>query len=416
MKTKKILAFILSVMMVMSCLTLNVMAAEGFVISVESNAGETVEAGDEITYTVYVSGSDKVGGFTTVMFSVEADEGLEYVTGSKVLTNTVGYAQVDFNEANMKYVGFGIATPYAEAGKVALMTLKYTVADDAAGALNVELVGVSVGNTSGRVTDVTVEGAEVEVYVPCTHEADEEAGWKSDNQNHWHVCKHCGEEMDKAAHVFEGVTDETCDICGAKNPNYKTQAELDAETLAKVKAAIEAAIAEFEATEAEHNTVEAMQAKLEEIVAKVLEAYPGVSAEVAVDVDSFTPAADGKNGAANYKIVLTLGEAEETIEDEVEITATPVKKNTVFIPRLYTVTVECEEGAKVNTTKTFKIAFGASRTIKITAEEGYVVEDVLLNGKSVGAVESVAIKAANRNYSVKVICAEEAAVAEDAAE
>jgi hypothetical protein len=74
-----------------------------------------------------------------------------------------------------------------------------------------------------------------------------------------------------------------------------------------------------------------------------------------------------------------------------------------FIPTLYEVTVDCGEGGKVDTSDRFLIAYGSSRTIKITADEGFKVADVLVNGKSAGAVEKYTIKGAAQNYTVSVI-------------
>ena len=45
------------------------------------------------------------------------------------------------------------------------------------------------------------------------HEAASE--WKSDETNHWHECKICGEKVDEAAHT-DGDNDNKCDVCGAK--------------------------------------------------------------------------------------------------------------------------------------------------------------------------------------------------------
>lgn len=77
-----------------------------------------------------------------------------------------------------------------------------------------------------------------------------------------------------------------------------------------------------------------------------------------------------------------------------------------FFPNLYAVKVDCGEGGKVDTSAAFKMAYGSSRTIKITADEGYEVEDVTINGKSVGAVDKYTIKGACMNYTVVVTFAE----------
>ena len=106
----------------------------------------------------------------------------------------------------------------------------------------------------------------------------------------------------------------------------------------------------------------------------------------------------GKQVNYNQPIVINnvVAENDPVVEPEVE-------KQGMIFPKLYKVTVKCGEGGKVNTSKNFVIARGASRTLTITPEEGYEVEDVLINGRSVGAVEKYTIKGARQNYTVAVI-------------
>ncbi len=78
------------------------------------------------------------------------------------------------------------------------------------------------------------------------------------------------------------------------------------------------------------------------------------------------------------------------------------KGNSFFFPRLHTVNVKVGEGGTTNVSDNFYIAYGASRTIKITPDEGYTVKDVTVNGKSVGAVTVYEIKGACEAYEVKI--------------
>jgi len=84
-----------------------------------------------------------------------------------------------------------------------------------------------------------------------------------------------------------------------------------------------------------------------------------------------------------------------------------------WVPRLFKVTVKVEEGGKVQVkganimkNPTIMVAFGASRILNIIPDEGYVVEDILVNGKSVGALDKYVLKAANKNYTIEVKFAE----------
>ncbi|MBR4962209.1 MAG: hypothetical protein IKY52_15025 [Clostridia bacterium] len=90
------------------------------------------------------------------------------------------------------------------------------------------------------------------------------------------------------------------------------------------------------------------------------------------------------------------------------------------MPRLYTVKVNTDENVKASTPKQFLIAFAAKRTVKFTVAEGFEITDVLVNGVSVGAVDTYTIKIASRDYVIEVqtaeIAAEEAAAEETVAE
>jgi len=80
-----------------------------------------------------------------------------------------------------------------------------------------------------------------------------------------------------------------------------------------------------------------------------------------------------------------------------------VVRNAQIFPKLFNVKVSATEGGKVNVAKNFYIALGASRTIKITPADGYEVANVLVNGKSVGAVEKYSIRGARMNYKIQVV-------------
>lgn len=72
------------------------------------------------------------------------------------------------------------------------------------------------------------------------------------------------------------------------------------------------------------------------------------------------------------------------------------------MPRLFQVTMQVGEGGSVNVPDSFVIAFGATRTIKITQNDGYTVADVVVNGKSVGAVTEYKLTPAVGDSTVKV--------------
>lgn len=72
------------------------------------------------------------------------------------------------------------------------------------------------------------------------------------------------------------------------------------------------------------------------------------------------------------------------------------------MPRLFQVTMRVGAGGSVNVPDSFSIAFGATRTIKITPNEGYAVADVVVNGKSIGAVTEYKLTPAVGDSTVEV--------------
>ena len=72
------------------------------------------------------------------------------------------------------------------------------------------------------------------------------------------------------------------------------------------------------------------------------------------------------------------------------------------MPRLFSVTIRVGEGGCVNVPDSFSIAFGATRTIKITPNEGYAVADVIVNGKSVGTVTEYKLTPASGDSTIEI--------------
>ena len=215
--------------------------------------------------------------------------------------------------------------------------------------------------------------------------------WVSNDEVHWKKCVRTGCEYttDKAAHNYvEGVCE-----CGKGDP--------DVEALNAAKAKILAA--EIEATEDTANTADAVKELLKYVVD---DAIDGTDITAEIRDKSFTGAANGDAGKAVYTVVLTKNGKTGAFDVEIEITANEVeeeKKLGMIFPKLFNVKVDCGEGGSVNTSETFKMAYGSTRTIKFTADEGYEVADVIVNGKSVGAVEKYTIKGARTTYTVKVL-------------
>jgi len=90
----------------------------------------------------------------------------------------------------------------------------------------------------------------------------------------------------------------------------------------------------------------------------------------------------------------TENDTEEELEEDL---------NNFDLLKLYTLTAVAGEGGKITPEGDLLIAFGASRTFRFIPDEGYEVADVLVNGKSVGAVSKYVLKTASRDTTVEVI-------------
>lgn len=75
----------------------------------------------------------------------------------------------------------------------------------------------------------------------------------------------------------------------------------------------------------------------------------------------------------------------------------------IIFPKLYKVKVSVGEGGTTNVSDSFVIAHGASRTVKITPDEGYEIADVIVNGRSVGAVETYELRGANSDHTIEIV-------------
>lgn len=76
-----------------------------------------------------------------------------------------------------------------------------------------------------------------------------------------------------------------------------------------------------------------------------------------------------------------------------------------YIPRQVTITVDAGENGTVDVPAKFFAACTSSRTFNITANEGYEVADILVNGVSFGAANSVKLKNIQVAMDIEVVYA-----------
>ena len=71
----------------------------------------------------------------------------------------------------------------------------------------------------------------------------------------------------------------------------------------------------------------------------------------------------------------------------------------------YDILVVADEGAEVTNAGVNKVQYKKSLTVEITAKDGYTVTDVLVNGKSVGVVDSYTFRNVKDEYVLEVVTA-----------
>ena len=68
----------------------------------------------------------------------------------------------------------------------------------------------------------------------------------------------------------------------------------------------------------------------------------------------------------------------------------------------YTITATAGEGGAIAPDGTVRVAQGADRTFTTSAAEGYVIADVLVDGESIGAVDSYTFENVRQNHTIEV--------------
>lgn len=78
----------------------------------------------------------------------------------------------------------------------------------------------------------------------------------------------------------------------------------------------------------------------------------------------------------------------------------------------YTITASAGEGGAINPSGTIRVPAGGDRTFTISAAEGYEIADVLVDGKSVGAVDSYTFENVRANHTISVVFQEASGIAD----
>lgn len=77
------------------------------------------------------------------------------------------------------------------------------------------------------------------------------------------------------------------------------------------------------------------------------------------------------------------------------------ERNSLPPVHYYTITATAGEGGAIAPDGTVRVAQGADRTFTISAAEGYVIADVLVDGESIGAVDSYTFENVRQNHTIE---------------
>ena len=72
-------------------------------------------------------------------------------------------------------------------------------------------------------------------------------------------------------------------------------------------------------------------------------------------------------------------------------------------PTRYTITAEAGEGGSISPDGRVRVTRGSDKTFTISADDGYEIADVLVDGKSVGAVSSYTFENVRANHTIEVV-------------
>ncbi len=226
MKTKRALAVLLSLMMMVSMLSISAFAASSVTFKVEASVTDAV-AGDTVTYTVSMVEPVSVYNYE---FILDIPEGLTYVAGSGVIDATFAtkFMGAAFLETNLKSTSMcAVDSINGFTGdQITVMTFQCTVDGDVGGDLTVGLKGAKFVNENMASVVATVDTSAAAVTVPCPHSWDEgkvttEPGCETVGVKTF-TCGLCGEtkteDVPAVGHIYGDAACDapaTCTVCGA---------------------------------------------------------------------------------------------------------------------------------------------------------------------------------------------------------
>ena len=167
---KKVIALLLSVLMLVGMVPLSVAFAQSsadVTFTVEANKTQ-VNAGDEVTFSVYM---DTDIPFTGIQADIAAPEGMTYVANSGSVPSfwlsELGFAEASFTELT-KRITIAHYLPYTATEKLKVMEFKCIATEGSVDGLEVSITGIDVTDSNFDSLSFAVVPANVKVRVPVT--------------------------------------------------------------------------------------------------------------------------------------------------------------------------------------------------------------------------------------------------------
>lgn len=167
---KKVIAMLLSVLMLVATIPLSVVFAQNAVeatFTVEADKN-TVKRGETVTFSVYVETDTP---FTGIQADIVAPDGMNYIENSgKVpdgLKEMLGFAEASFTELT-KRVTIGNDLPYTATGKLKIMEFKCLATEGNIDGFEVKVNEIDITNSTFNSITFDVVSANVKVTVPVT--------------------------------------------------------------------------------------------------------------------------------------------------------------------------------------------------------------------------------------------------------
>ncbi len=203
MRIKRMLAVLLSFMLILGCVPVAMAADAGSTISVGGHSANTKypTAGDELSFSVALDNLTGVGAFE---FVVNIPEGLTYVEHRNSSVEGFNDCSVDVYDGYLQVMAYGHETGYE--GTLSVLDFTVTVDEGATGTLELTTSNVVLYDRLGsELATPTAQNTSVTIHAHAYGD------WEYDNDHHWYECS-CGDIIEMDEHTGSVIDSEpsTC--------------------------------------------------------------------------------------------------------------------------------------------------------------------------------------------------------------